>query len=89
MCIISRICCLTFPNASVMIEPWKTKTTSDRPTGRKGHIMKVYLTADQQQQEIKRQQKAIDYYKHDDLKRAYVKDAFKQLNNARHGFLVF
>ena len=51
--------------------------------------MKVYLTADQQQQEIKRQQKAIDYYKHDDLKRAYVKEAFKQLNNARHGFLVF
>jgi hypothetical protein len=22
-----------------MIEPWKTKTTSDRPTGRKGHTM--------------------------------------------------
>ena len=51
--------------------------------------MKVYLTAEQQQQEIKRQQKAIDYYKHDDRKREYVKEAYKQLNNARHGFLVF
>ena len=51
--------------------------------------MKVYLTEDQQQQEIKRQQAAIEFYKHDDRKREYVKEAYKQLNNAKNGFLVF
>jgi hypothetical protein len=57
--------------------------------GRKENIMKVILTAEQQAREIKRAQAAIDYYKGDDRKRAYVKEAYKDLNNAKRGYLVF
>ena len=51
--------------------------------------MKVILTAEQQAREIKRAQAAIDYYKGDNRKREYMKEAYKQLNNAKRGYLVF